>query len=79
MPSFSVTRRYCARTLSEKVTTGNLSRSIELLDGETLSPFPKSAGTMMKYLEGLRELFNSEMSFALSWIAAQRINLAILR
>lgn len=51
-PSFWVTRRYWARTLSEKVTTGNASRRWGLLDGDVLWPLPKSAGTTMKYFVG---------------------------
>lgn len=61
-----MTKRYWARTLSAKVTTGNEPRRCGVLDGDVLWPLPKSAGTMMKYLDGLSDWRVSEMTEAVS-------------
>ena len=66
--------RYCARTLSENVTTGKLSRSLGVFEGEMLSPLPINAGTMMKYFEGLRAARELEKSLAQSRIADEGIS-----
>lgn len=45
---------------------GKASRRCGLLDGDVLCPLPKSAGTMMKYLDGLRDSRVSERTEAVS-------------
>ena len=63
-----MTKRYWARTLSANVMTGNESRVFGLLDGDVLWPLPKSAGTMMKYFDGLSDWRVSEITEAVSWM-----------
>lgn len=67
-PSPEVISRYWAATLSAKVILGNFWANCGVFDGDMLSPFPNSAGMMMKYLLGSKAAFSGETTLELSAI-----------